>query len=314
LIELARASGRMTGLVTNTSLTDATCASFYAHTNSKDERPNLARELVEKGNVDLVLGGGSRDFLPESKGGRRSDERDLLLELQDAGYDVVRSRQELDEIPRWRQAKLFGLFGEAELAFAEPDGKGGDQPSLADMVRRGIELLQFNSGGYLLVVDAGLMRKAAQANNAERTLMETVELDGAVAVALEYAGTESTILVCGDVAIGGLTLNGSPSRTIKGGTLLQPNDADDFSLTWASGPNGDDNHLKPDEQKESDSASDVALGPPSLQAPAQPAAIYASTAQKTADDVVAFGTGLGADALHGTLAATAIFEIIRDNL
>ncbi len=190
VIELARESGRMTGLVTNASLTDATPASFYAHASSKDDRPNLAQELVEKGNLDLVLGGGAQDFLPLSKGGHRSDERDLLRELQDADYDVVRSRKELDAIPRWRQAKLFGLFSEAELAFFEPEEAKADQPSLADMVRRGIELLQFNSGGYLLIVDAGLMRKAAQENDAQRTLTETVELDRAVAVAIEYAGDE----------------------------------------------------------------------------------------------------------------------------
>ena len=63
---------------------------------------------------------------------------------------------------------MFGLFSEGELLFFEPDKAEGDQPSLADMVRRGIELLQFNSGGYLLIVDAGLMRKAAQANDAVR--------------------------------------------------------------------------------------------------------------------------------------------------
>jgi len=84
------------------------------------------------------------------------------------------------------------------------------------MVRRGIELLQFNSGGYLLVVDAGLMRKAAEENDAERTLIETVELDRAVAVAVEYAGTRSTILVCGDAAIGGFNLNGSLPRGVRG--------------------------------------------------------------------------------------------------
>ena len=296
LIELAHESGRMTGLVTNASLTDATPASFYAHASSKDDRPSLAQELIEKGNVDLVLGGGSQDFLPISKGGHRADERDLLRELQDAGYDVVRSREELDAIPRWRQAKLFGLFSDAEFPFSEPEKTEADQPSLADMVRRGIELLQFNSGGYLLIVDAGLMRKAAQENNAQRTLAETVELDRAVAVAVEYAGAKSTILVCGDVAIGGLTLNGSPSRAVSGVALLAENAAGDFSLTWATGPAGG--------RPASTSAS----------APHHAAAIYARSAQKTTEDVVAFGAGLGADGLHGTVESTAIFEIIRDNL
>jgi alkaline phosphatase len=315
LIELARESGRMTGLVTNASLTDATPASFYGHASTNDDRPNLAQELVEKGNVDLVLGGGSQDFLPIGQGGHRSDERDLLRELQDAGYDVVRSREELEAIPRWRQAKLFGIFSEAEVAFVEPEKQEAAQPSLAEMVRRGIELLQFNSGGYLLVVDAGRMRKAAQENDAQRTLAETVELDRAVAAAIEYAGTKSAILVCGDVAIGGLALNGSPSRGVNGPTLLTQNAAGDFSLTWATGPAG----VRPGDGSNPDPANapaDAATPTASTSAsPAyHPAAIYARSAQNTTDDVVAFGTGLGTDALHGTLESTAIFEIIRDNL
>jgi len=313
LIELARESGRMTGLVTNSRLTDPTPASFYAHVSSKDDRARLARDLVEKGNLDLVLGGNAEDFLPISKGGSRNDERDLVAELQDAGYDVVQSREELDEIPRWRQAKLFGLFGGSQATPVESANEKTDQPNLADMVRRGIELLQFNSGGYLLVVDAGLMRKAAQENDTLRTLSETVELDRAVAVALEYAGTSSTIFVTGDVAIGGLTLNGFPPRNLSGEALVANNVVSDFSLTWATGPTGPQPHQASSPDATPAPTADGVIGntPPPV---SHSAAIYSKSAQGTTDDVVSFGIGLGADALHGTLESTAIFEIIRDNL
>ena len=70
----------------------------------------------------------------------------------------------------WRRPKLFGAFNNAELAFANQVEERSQQPNLSDMVRRAIQLLQYNAGGYLLVVDAGLMRKAAEENNGERTL------------------------------------------------------------------------------------------------------------------------------------------------
>src|SRR6202007_2530971 len=155
-------------------------------------------------------------FLPQTKGGERQDNRDLMLELRRNGFDVVRTRTELEEIPAWRRTKLFGVFGRAELAFVNQPEERNEQPNLADMVRRAIELLQYNAGGYLLVVDAGLMRKAAQENNGERTLGETVELDRAVATARRYAGQKSTIIVCGDVAIGGMKVNGFPFRRDSG--------------------------------------------------------------------------------------------------
>jgi len=200
IIELARDYGRATGLVTDASLTDPTSAAFYAHPVDPNDNEKIAAEFVDGGKIDVGMGGGAGEFLPAAKGGERQDRRDLLLELRGNGFDIVRTRAELEAIPAWRQAKLFGAFSNAELAFANQVEERGQQPSLSDMVRRAIQLLQYNAGGYLLVVDAGLMRKAAQENNAERTLLQTLELDRAVALARRYAGQKSTIIVCGDVA------------------------------------------------------------------------------------------------------------------
>ena len=80
------------------------------------------------------------------------------------------------------------------------------------------------------------MRKPALENNGERTLGQTVELDRAVAVAGRYAGPKSTIIVCGDVAIAGMNLNGFPFRKDSGIALLGLNSASEPRITWATGP------------------------------------------------------------------------------
>lgn len=313
LLELARGRGRATGLVTNATLTAPTAAAFYAHDAAPTE--DLARELVENAPIDLMLGGGAADFLPQTKGGRRSDDRDLLLEARRSGYDLVRTRAELEAIPRWRRPKLLGVFAATELGFADDMEGRRDQPSLADMVRRGIELLQFNPGGYLLVVDAGLMRKAAQQNSGERTLLETLELDRAIAAAVGYAGGKSTIVVAGDVGIGGLSLNGFPFKQDSGVAILGVNSTGDPWLTWATGPSGVSSYgaAKIESQNEQPTP-DEAPSPLPNATPSEPAAVLADSALNTAGDVVVFGNGLGADALHGTLESTAVFELIRDNL
>lgn len=316
VLELARESGRTTGLVTNATLTAATAAAFYAHGTDPADTEALALELVEDARPDLVLGGGTADFLPQAKGGRRNDGRDLLLEARRAGYDLVRTRAELDAMPRWRRPKLLGLFASSDLAFADDLAGRAEQPSLADMVRRGIELLQFNPGGYLLVVDVGLTRTAAQRNSGERTLLETLELDRAVSVALRYAGAKSTILVCGDVAIGGLSLNGFPFRQDSGVAVLGVNSTGDPWLTWATGPNGVASFgaarvesIPP--PSEANSTEPRPLRPPET---VEPAAVFAETALNSASDVVGFAHGLGAATLHGTVENTAVFDLIRDNL
>ncbi|HMG04995.1 MAG TPA: alkaline phosphatase [Chthoniobacterales bacterium] len=312
LIELARRTGRATGLITNANLTDPTAAAFYAHTLNQNDKPAIARQIAEDLNIDLVLAGGAADFLPESKGGQRRDERDLLLEIRRNGFDLVRSKAELEALPGWRRPKLFGTFGQAELAYADQIEARGEQPTLSDMVRRAIELLQFNRSGYFLVVDAGLMRKAAEKNDGEHTLAETLELDRALAMARRYAGGRSLILVCGDVGIGGLSLNGYPFRKDRGIAVLGLNSAGDPWFSWASGPNGGRYYgaAKLALSRESQAAAPTSSPP---EQPQEPAAFYASSSLNTVDDVVVFGTGPGAEALHGSLDSTELFKIIRDS-
>lgn len=312
LIELARRAGRATGLVTNANLTDPTAAAFYAHTIDQNDKPAIASQIAESSKIDLVFGGGVADFLPESKGGHRRDERDLLLEIRRSGFDLVRSKAELEAIPGWRRPKLFGAFSQAELAYADQIEARGEQPTLPDMVRRAIELLQFNRTGYFLVVDAGLMRKAAEKNNVEHTLAETLELDRALAIARRYAGGKSAIFVCGDVGIGGLSLNGYPFRKDRGIAVLGLNSAGDPWFSWATGPNGGRYYGAAKlAASQKPHATAPVTSPP--EQPQEPAAFYASSALNTVDDVVVFGTGPGADALHGSMDNTALFKIIRDN-
>jgi len=310
IIELAREHGRATGLVTDGKLTAPTSAAFYAHPVDPNDVDGIATEFVERGKIDIAMGGGVAQFLPATKAGERQDGRDLLLELRRNGFDIVRTRAELEGIPAWRRSKLFGAFSNVELAFANQVEERSQQPSLSDMVRRAIELLQYNPGGYLLVVDAGLMRSAARENKAERVLGETVELDHAVATARRYAGQGSTIIVCGDAAIGGLTLNGFPFLKDSGIALLGLNSAGQPWITWATGPNGASSYGAAKIPGKLDTNHTEQPAAQQL----EPAALYAKSALGTVDDVVAFGSGPGTEALQGTVDNTTVFKILRDEL
>jgi alkaline phosphatase len=233
------------------------------------------------------------------------------LEIRRNGFDLVRSKAELEAIPGWRRAKLFGVFSHAELAYADHIEARSEQPSLSDMVRRAVELLQFNRSGYFLVVDAGLMRKAAEKNNGEHTLRETVELDRALAVAQRYAGGKSAIFVCGDVGIGGLSLNGYPFRRDRGIAVLGLNSAGDPWFSWATGPNGGRYYGAAKLTASQDPHPTVPASP--VEQPQEPVAFYAPAALNTVDDAFVLGSGPGAEALHGLMENTALFKIIRDN-
>jgi Alkaline phosphatase len=232
-----------------------------------------------------------------------------VAELRGNGFDIVRTRTDLEAVPAWRRSKLFGLFSNNDLAFANQVEERGQQPSLSDMVRRAIQLLQYNAGGYLLVVDAGLMRKAAEENNGERTLSQTLELDRAVGVARSYGGPKSTIIVCGDAAIGGMSLNGFPfGKTVE-------------SRYWDSIQLVTMDYVGNGAARNEVIRRGETTGEPG---PGRNQRTYTGTARAGGDlhkigaghveDVVAFGSGPGTDALQGVIESTDVFKILRDEL
>jgi len=236
LIEVARREGRSTGLIANTPLTEPATAAFFAPGFDPRDTDTLAVHLLEKAPLDLVLGGGGAQLVPAEQGGTRQDGRDLLLEARQRGYDIVRTREELDNTPGWRSPQVFGIFAEGDLAFAEDASRYPSQPTLADLVRRGIELLQFNRRGYFLVVNAGLGGRAAQLGRGESLLREIGALDEAVEAARRFAGEDALIMVAGLANTGGLQLNAFSFAPDRGIAVLSPSTAGVPALSWSTAP------------------------------------------------------------------------------
>lgn len=296
LLELAHKSGRATGIVSNLSLTGATAAAFYAKTSDPLDFQTIGLQLAEAANINVLLGGGAADFLPDTKDGSRKDGRDLILEMRNKGYDIVRNQQEMESTPLWHSPKVLGLFSMGPLAFADEVQLSASQPSLSDMVLQAILLLQYNPKGYFLVVDSGLAGKAAAENKAERTLKEIVALDQAVSVARKYAGVNSLIIVAGKQNPGGLRLNGYSFRNDKGAAILGINAQGVPSLTWSTGP-----------------GSGQTLTPNGI-SHTEPSAFTTAAAVGTAEDAIAVSAGPGSEEFTGFHDNTDIFSLIKKGL
>ena len=288
ILELARKEGRAVGLVTNGSITAASPAAFYAHTANAEDGQALAQQLIVAPRVEVLLGGGSADFLPEGKGGHRKDGKDLPAGLKAPRWDVIRTRADLESASPYREGTLLGLFAEGAMEFSKKRELTVAQPSLADLVRRAIECLETNRRGYVLVVDEALISQACLLNEGEHLMRETLELDRAIGTAVKYAGEKSLILAVGRTSIGGFALSGYPMRQDKGLALLGPTPEGNPYITWATGPK---------------------VGKPN-----EPVARDAVGGVNTAEDVLALGVGLGAERLRGFLDNTEIFQILRDAL
>ena len=81
LLKKAQKMGKKTGIVVNTTLTEATPGAFYAGVTSRKESYTIAKQFTESG-VDVAIGAGLSAFI------NRPDSIDMTEVLINKGYDV----------------------------------------------------------------------------------------------------------------------------------------------------------------------------------------------------------------------------------
>jgi alkaline phosphatase len=204
---LKRVRGASLGVVTTTFGTDATPAMLNAHTRRRSDYQAIADMYFGKGGfglpLDVMLFGGSRDFIPQSApGSRRKDNTDWIAESQKLGYTFVSTRSEL--LAAKPQGKLFGLFhidnfpsylDRAVWKRPEMLGSFTDMPYLWEMTQKAVETLAQNPNGFFLMVEGGMVDKYEHPLDWQRGLWDVLELDRAVAWAKQYAAAHPDTLV-----------------------------------------------------------------------------------------------------------------------
>ena len=203
VLEAAVARGLATGLVTTSSLTDATPAGFLAHLEDRHEQDAIAAQVLERG-LDVLLGGGRDRFLPEDRGGRRTDGRDLVAEARRRGVRVAGTPAELAAA---RETPLLGLFAPGNIDL-ELDRDPARQPSLEEMLVKALALLEGRGAGFLLVAEGARIDDAGHDNDPAALARDVVATDRAVAAALAFARRDgrTLVVVVADHETGGLTL------------------------------------------------------------------------------------------------------------
>jgi alkaline phosphatase len=233
LLELARRRGMAIGVVTNTSVTDATPASAYGHGCHRKLETDFAAALVPGGagynsalggkGLDVLFGGGAQFFTPFARGGKRADGRDLLAELAGQGFLVAGDKGSFNALAPQAGRPAVGLFAPNHMDY-EAVRDPVKQPSLTDMTRKAIDLLAPHAasqgGGFFLVVEGGLIDHALHATLGKRALQETVSFNDAMQVALDKMealdpGLKNTLVVSTADHDHTLLLNGYTVRTGK---------------------------------------------------------------------------------------------------
>ena len=199
--KLAAQKGWEIGIISSVNLNHATPAAFYAHQASRNSYYEIGLELIDSG-FTYFAGGG---FLKPT--GSEGDQEDLYALAEAAGYTVAKTQAEAEAVTDGPVILIDEHLADGDAMAYELD-RTEDMWSLADYVEKGIEVLD-NDTGFFMMCEGGKIDWACHANDAASTIHDTDALADAVQVAIDFAAEhpdETLILVTGDHETGGLTI------------------------------------------------------------------------------------------------------------
>lgn len=180
VLEGAKHLGMGTGLVSTSRVTHATPASFASHVDNRSKENEIALHMAMNG-VDVVMGGGGDRLLPHSscpnaisgRSGSRNDCLNLEDELISRGYELCYNAHDMHSLHATPGKKVWCALASGHM---EPDIDrqhfAQDQPSLAEMTEKALEVLSNNENGFFLMVEGSQVDWAGHANDvSNRTVL-----------------------------------------------------------------------------------------------------------------------------------------------
>ena len=324
LIYAAQQASRATGLVTTSSLVAPTPVAFYSYNKVVPDPYRNAADLLDLAKMDIVLGGGASYFTPANATNERGrhDNRNLLDEAKALGYTTVRTRDELNHLAVWRSSQVFGLFAPGEFYFSSLQPANTPQPTLAEMTSAAIARLNNSYHGYFLVVEDGLVARAASQNLGKLAINEVAALDEAVQTAVDYAGPDALIAITDNYSLGAI----GPVLPVAGveppvTPTAKSNAADDIPVApiattmagfWATGPGGPArNPAQVAWLKQHYASGEFSNGAPGFLQP-QPAFQFQPEASALAGPAWLLSRGEGSAQLRGCFNNTDLFDLLTE--
>jgi alkaline phosphatase len=249
IVDQAEAQGKASGVVTSVLLSHATPACFVAHADKRSSYKEIGREMFTQSKVDVIMGTGNPWFDTDGKliaklgeKGEISSEQsadyiggaDILLGLlsgtiandadgdgQPDAWSLVNTRDGFQRLMTGDTPKR--VVGIAPVSSTLQQERDGDEkaaagavpftetvPTLAEMTRGAINVLDNDPDGFFLMVEGGAVDWAAHDNQPGRLIEESLAFDETVAAVVEWveknsSWDETLVLVTADHETGGVT-------------------------------------------------------------------------------------------------------------
>ncbi|QPB43695.1 alkaline phosphatase [Rodentibacter haemolyticus] len=231
LAEIAKKLGKSVGNVSTAEIQDATPAALLAHVSQRkcygpqETSQRCPENALENGGLgsiseqflaappDVVFGGGRKTFDEVSKTGKFKGQT-LWQQVKQKGFTVVENLSDLNALNDNVKSPVLGLFSAGNLPVRWKSEKAtfegnrdtpincqanlersADIPNLAQMTKKAIHLLKKNENGFFLQIEGASIDKQNHKANPCGQIGETVDLDEAVQVALDFARENNQTLV-----------------------------------------------------------------------------------------------------------------------
>lgn len=188
--------GKATGVISTSSITHATPASFVSHQISREWYEAIAADFL-KTNVDVFIGGGYKHFA------QRRDKRNLVQELKDKGYQFAST---IDSASMVKSGKLAALLAPEHL----PKIKEGRGNMLSLATTTALDILNNDKDGFFIMIEGSQIDWGGHQNDVPYIVTEVLDFDQAIGEALKFAAKdkETLVVVTADHETGGLGVVG----------------------------------------------------------------------------------------------------------
>ena len=214
IMEEAIAAGKATAVINSGFIAEPGTGVFLADVENRNQTEAITAEVLESG-VDIILGGGETDYLPEGttgffgEEGTRTDGRNLIEEAEELGYTVVYTREQLQSLPE-DATKVLGIFAaedtyndtteEANTAAGLDNyGQPGNEnpPTVAEMLEAALPILNRDAQGFMVVLEEEGTDNFGNNNNGRGLIEATQRADDAIGIAMDFINNEdpNTLLV-----------------------------------------------------------------------------------------------------------------------
>ena len=229
ILKKAQKMGKKTGIVVNTTLTEATPGAFYAGVTSRKESYTIAKQFTESG-VDIAIGAGLTAFI------NRPDSIDMTAVLINKGYDVYLDWKsvlntssekfvgilQMSDVHRRNKpaTKTAGAADGAEVCLAaqlaattdDNDTVRFSEPDmyLEKACIKTIEQLEKNAPkGFFLMVESAIIDGYGHNNDAEGMVEEMQEFDRTLRALVAYVKKHpnTLLVVTADHETGGTSVS-----------------------------------------------------------------------------------------------------------